>query len=123
MTPHGHHSASRVDPTATQQPSPTPCVTPSTEVNAVGQPVPVQRASAVAVVHDVVQRLAAAQATPAAAGASAVVQQVMPRAASGMSDADIVTPPGGFPAGQVWENNVFSPEMPAERPRSAHAPV
>lgn len=122
MTPHGHHSASRVDPTATHQPSPTPHVTPSTEVNAVGQPVPVQHVSAVAVVHDVVQRLAAAQATPAAAGASAAAQQVMPRAASGVSDADIVTPPGGFPAGQVWENNVFSPEMPAERPRSAHAP-
>ena len=103
MTPHGHHSASRLDP-------------PSTEVNAVGQPVIAQDATAVAVVHDVAQRLATAQATPAAADGAAV-QGSAPESGGGASDADIVTPPGGFQTGQVWENNVFSPEMPAERPR------
>ncbi|KAL0055371.1 hypothetical protein WJX82_011399 [Trebouxia sp. C0006] len=120
MTPHGHHSASRLDPPSTQHSSAVPTVTPSTEVNAVGQPVVAQDATAVAVVHDVAQRLAAAQATPAVADGAAV-QGVAPGSGGGASDADIVTPPGGFQTGQVWENNVFSPEMPAERPRSAIA--
>ena len=116
MTPHGHHSASRLDLPSTQHSSAVPTVTPSTEVNAVGQPVIAQDATAVAVVHDVAQRLAAAQATPAVADGAAV-QGVAPGSGGGASDADIVTPPGGFQTGQVWENNVFSPEMPAERPR------
>ncbi|DBA97191.1 TPA: hypothetical protein ACH3X1_014950 [Trebouxia sp. C0004] len=118
MTPHGHHSASRLDLPSTQH-SAVPTVTPSSEVNAVGQPVTAQDATAVAVVHDVAQRLAAAQTTPAVADGAAV-QRGHPSGGAA-SDADIVTPPGGFQTGQVWENNVFSPEMPAERPRSAIA--
>ncbi len=102
-----------------------PAVTPSSEVNAVGQPLPLpaQLATAVSVVSDVAQRLAAEQATPAA-GVSGSHQQVksertMPGSAGVGSEADIVTPPGGFQPGQVWLNNIFSPEMPAERPRWA----
>ena len=115
MTPHGHHSASRLDPPSTQHSS-VPTVNPSTEVNAVGQPVIAQKAIVVAVVHDAAQRLAAAQATPAVADGAAA-QGVASGSGGGASDAEIVTPPGGFQTGQVWENNVFSPEMPAERPR------
>ena len=123
MTPHGHHSASRLDLPSTQQTPAMPTVTPATEVNALGQPLAAQQvtAVAVAVITDASQRLAAEQATPAASSSGSVqrpaAESAAPRSADAASDADSVTPPGGFQTGQVWVNNVFSPEIPAERPR------
>ena len=82
-----------------------------------------QEAAVVELVSSAAQRLAAAQATPAAAGRNSAQPEAAGRGTSGSagasSDADLVTPPGGFQAGQVWLNNVFSPEMPPERPRCA----
>ena len=82
-----------------------------------------QDAAGAELVSNAAQRLAAAQATPAAAGRASAPSEAAERGTSGSagasSDADLVTPPGGFQAGQVWLNNVFSPEMPPERPRYA----
>ena len=89
MTPHGQHAASRSAVPSTQQATALPVVTPATEVNAIGQPLSLQ----------------GEQNATAAASAVAV------------SQADVVTPPGGFQPQQVWENNIFSPEIPADRPR------
>ena len=117
MTPHGHHSASRLDPQPTQQPSALPAVTPSSEVNAIGQPLQAQQTPAAAVVIEAAQRLQAQQATPAVRGANAGPRaKAAPGSSGGVSEAEMVTPPGGFQPGQVWVNNIFSPEMP-ERPR------
>lgn len=44
-------------------------------------------------------------------------QSAAPQAAAVGSHTDVVTPPGGYQPQQVWENNIFSPEIPAERPR------
>lgn len=91
MTPHGQHPALRSANPSVQEPTVLPVVTPATEVNALGQPLSMQRE----------------QAGPPVATAAAV------------SQADVVTPPGGFQPQQVWENNIFSPEIPADRPRYA----
>ena len=117
MTPHGHHSASRLDPPPTQPAPVVPAVTPSSEVNAIGQPLQAQQTTAAAVVTEAAQRLQVQQATPAVTAASAGPRgRAAPGSSGGVSEAELVTPPGGFQPGQVWLNNVFSPEMP-ERPR------
>ena len=124
MTPHGHRPASRTDPHDTEASARVANVGPSTEVNALGQPVQAPQATAAELVANAAERLTAAQMTPAATGSidagrnpeqTGTSQRVTPGSTG--ADADLVTPPGGFQAGQVWLNNVFSPEMPAERPR------
>ena len=121
MTPHGHHSASRLDPPPAQ-PTPSaavPVVTSSSEVNAIGQPLLAQQSTAATVVTEAAQRLEAEHATPAGTArsrAGAGQDGAVPGLSGAVSEADLVTPPGGFQPGQVWLNNVFSPEMP-ERPR------
>lgn len=118
MTPHGHHPASRLAPQPDQPPPALPAVTASAEVNAIGQPLPAQQTIAAAVVIEAAQRLEAQQATPAVGPASAGQRAKAGAGSSGaVAEAELVTPPGGFQPGQVWLNNVFSPEMP-ERPRS-----
>ena len=121
MTPHGHHSASRLDPPPTHPATVIPAVTPSSEVNAIGQPLQAQQTPAAAVVIEAAQRLQGQQATPAVTGAGPRARAV-PGLSEGVSEAELVTPPGGFQPGQVWLNNVFSPEMP-ERPRWVVGPV
>ena len=117
MTPHGHHPASRLAPPPAQPPPALPVVTPSTEVNAIGQPLPAQPTTAAAVVTEAAQRLEAQQATPAVAASSAGLRAKAGAGSSGaVAEAELVTPPGGFQPGQVWLNNVFSPEL-QERPR------
>ena len=122
MTPHGHHSASRLDLSPTTQPpsAAMPSVTPSSEVNAVGQPVPAQQvvSPAASVLAEVAQRLDSEHATPAVTSdrTEARAEGAVPGSSGAASEADLVTPPGVFQPGQVWLNNVFSPEIP-ERPR------
>lgn len=118
-----------VNPPDTQPTAALPTVGPASEVNAVGQPLHAQQAAAMDIVAHAAQRLAAVQATPVAAASApagarnedeqaGTLQRATPASGGAGGDADLVTPPGGFQAGQVWLNNVFSPEMPAERPRS-----
>lgn len=123
-TPHGHHSASRLDPHPIHPAPVVPAVTPSTEVNAIGQPLLAQPTTAAAVVTEAAQRLQVQHATPAvtAVGARPRGKAAAPGSSGGVSEAELVTPPGGFQPGQVWLNNVFSPEMP-ERPRCVGWPV
>lgn len=117
MTPHGHHPVSRLSPPPAQPPPALSAVTPSTEVNAIGQPLQTQQTAAADVVTEAAQRLESQHATPAVAAAGAGQKAKAASASSGgVAEAELVTPPGGFQPGQVWLNNVFSPEMP-ERPR------
>lgn len=44
-------------------------------------------------------------------------QTVASRPAVAAVHAEVITPPGGYQPQQVWENNIFSPEIVAERPR------
>ena len=44
-------------------------------------------------------------------------QSAAPRSVGAISHADVITPPGGYQPQQVWENNIFSPEIPTDRPR------
>ena len=119
MTPHGQHSASRQEAPSTHTATMVPVVTPSSEVNAMGQPLLAQPTTAAAVVTEAAQRLQVQQATPAVNGAGARPRprgRAAPGPSGSVSEAELVTPPGGFQPGQVWLNNVFSPEVP-ERPR------
>ena len=123
MTPHGQHSASRLDPPPTHPAPVVPAVTPSSEVNAIGQPLQAQQTTSAAVVTEAAQRLQVQQATPAVTTAGAEPRgRAAPGSSGGVSEAELVTPPGGFQHGQVWLNNVFSPEMP-ERPRCVGRPM
>lgn len=44
-------------------------------------------------------------------------QSAAPRSVGAVAHADVITPPGGYQPQQVWENNIFSPEIPTDRPR------
>lgn len=92
MTPHGEHTASH----------PTP---PSAEQAADPSPLPI---------------VTPATEVNALGQPLSLQQSAVPTSAGAVLHVEVITPPGGYQPQQVWENNIFSPEILSERPRWAH---